>query len=363
MIKRAQYDEIGNWEFRLSGASDIQLAWDKLLTNKELKATSEMNRALLRTMISELGTNIVKYAKRGSLKISLTMGSQGLDCDIWAEDSGPGIKNLDVAMQDHYSSSGTLGMGLPGVKRMSDQFWIRSDDRGTLVFARKKLNKPTGLSERRPTIASQPFSTSPAPRLQSTTLSGLHIFFGGRSYLGNPFNGDQTSLIEHENTVTIALIDGSGHGENAHHAAQLAVQCLEKHRAVSLSSIMTELDKALCGSAGAAIAILRINTESLSAQFCGLGNVRTSRVAGANWKGVSRDGVLGSRLPKLKIYDLNLNKGDIFLMCTDGFPDYESRRYVMHHCHREPSAILDGLIKEHGKLYDDNGAILITVPK
>lgn len=362
-MNRAHHNEIGHWEFKLSSTSDIQLAWDKLLSYKELSAISEMNRALLRTMISELGTNIVKYAKRGSLRISLKKGSQGLDCDIWAEDSGPGIPNLDMAMQDHFSSSGTLGMGLPGVKRMSDQFWIRSDERGTLVFARKQLNRTGGVIEQRTAGDCSPFSTAPALRLESNALSGYQIFSGNRGYLGNALNGDLSSVIESGDTITIALIDGSGHGANAHLAAQRAAECLDTNRALPLAEVMTKLDAALCGTAGAAIAILKINKASFTAQFCGIGNVRTSRVKGANWRGISRDGVLGSRLPRLKIYELELARGDVFFMCTDGFPDYESRKYVTQNTHREPSALMDGLFKEHGKLYDDNGAVLIMVPK
>ena len=129
------------WEFKIAGSVDIQLAWDQLAQQRALHTVSDIDRSLLRTMISELGTNIVKYANRGVIRVALSHGSLGSDFDVWAEDNGPGIKDLDKAMQDNVSTSGTLGLGLPGVKRMSDNFWIRSDKRGTLVFARKHLNR------------------------------------------------------------------------------------------------------------------------------------------------------------------------------------------------------------------------------
>jgi len=58
-------------------------------------------------------------------------------CEVEVVDRGPGIEDLDRAMQDHYSSSGTLGLGLPGVKRLVDQFTIASGEgQGTRVTVR-----------------------------------------------------------------------------------------------------------------------------------------------------------------------------------------------------------------------------------
>jgi len=55
-------------------------------------------------------------------------------------DSGPGIPDPERAMEDHYSSSGTLGLGLPGVKRLMDEFELESKPgEGTRVIARKWL--------------------------------------------------------------------------------------------------------------------------------------------------------------------------------------------------------------------------------
>ena len=53
-------------------------------------------------------------------------------------DQGPGIKDLNQAMSDHYSTSGTLGLGLPGVERMMDYFRLQSEvNKGTKVTIRK----------------------------------------------------------------------------------------------------------------------------------------------------------------------------------------------------------------------------------
>lgn len=95
---------------------------------------------MLATAASELGHNIIKYAGRGHITLSPVRkaGKNGLE--ITCRDSGPGIADIEQALQDNYSSSGTLGLGLPGLKRMMDEFEIESTlGKGTTVTVRKWL--------------------------------------------------------------------------------------------------------------------------------------------------------------------------------------------------------------------------------
>lgn len=95
-------------------------------------------RASLLTAASELATNILKYAGRGMLKIRVVDSRQQRGVEVIAEDHGPGIADLRQAMQDHYSAAGTLGLGLPGARRLMDEFHLWSEPgRGTRVTVRK----------------------------------------------------------------------------------------------------------------------------------------------------------------------------------------------------------------------------------
>ena len=95
---------------------------------------------MVATAVSELARNIVKYATRGDVILRTCAGQSGDGVEIVVEDDGPGIDDLEQAMQDHFSTSGTLGLGLPGVKRMMDEFAIESQrGRGTRVTIRKWL--------------------------------------------------------------------------------------------------------------------------------------------------------------------------------------------------------------------------------
>jgi serine/threonine-protein kinase RsbT len=91
----------------------------------------------LGTAVSELARNIRKYcqASGGDVLIDLEEREEGqVRFMVQVRDNGPGIRDLETALRDHYSSSGTLGLGLPGVRRMVDAFSIISEPgKGTVV--------------------------------------------------------------------------------------------------------------------------------------------------------------------------------------------------------------------------------------
>lgn len=92
------------------------------------------------TAVSELVRNIIKYADSGEVIIAPITRANQTGLEITIKDRGPGIANLDQAMQDDFSSSGTLGLGLPGVKRLMDEFEINSEvDVGTEIVIRQWL--------------------------------------------------------------------------------------------------------------------------------------------------------------------------------------------------------------------------------
>jgi serine/threonine-protein kinase RsbT len=93
--------------------------------------------ALIATAISEVARNIVVHAGGGAIMISeLSAGRAGIE--IVARDDGPGILDVELAMQDGYSTVDSLGLGLPGARRLMDEFTIESQEgHGTTVVMRK----------------------------------------------------------------------------------------------------------------------------------------------------------------------------------------------------------------------------------
>ena len=95
---------------------------------------------IIGTATSELARNIYRYAKMGgAIHITEVRHGRKSGVQIVATDNGPGIKDIRKALQDNYSTtSGSLGIGLPGVKRFMDEFKIKSG-KGTTVVVRKWL--------------------------------------------------------------------------------------------------------------------------------------------------------------------------------------------------------------------------------
>lgn len=93
---------------------------------------------LIATAISELARNIVSYAKSGEIVIRALNGSPRQGIQVVAHDQGPGIIDIQQALRDGFSTSGSLGLGLPGVKRLVDEFQIDSQaNLGTTVTVKK----------------------------------------------------------------------------------------------------------------------------------------------------------------------------------------------------------------------------------
>jgi serine/threonine-protein kinase RsbT len=93
---------------------------------------------LIATAISELARNIVSYARKGEILLRTLRSSSRQGISIVASDSGPGIPDIRQAMRDGFSTSGSLGLGLPGVRRLMDEFEINSEPgRGTIVTVKK----------------------------------------------------------------------------------------------------------------------------------------------------------------------------------------------------------------------------------
>jgi len=128
-------------ELRIPIASegDIVLARQQGRNLAGQLGASSIAMTLITTAISELARNIVQYARQGEIVLSVVEGSRR-GIQIVARDQGPGIPNLELAMRDGYSTGGSLGLGLPGARRLMDEFAIDSEvGKGTTVSMRKWL--------------------------------------------------------------------------------------------------------------------------------------------------------------------------------------------------------------------------------
>jgi serine/threonine-protein kinase RsbT len=120
--------------------SDLDIVIARTLARDTAKTLGfgAIDQARIATAVSELARNIFLYAGTGTVTVREIerTGRKGLE--VICEDQGPGIANIELVMRDGYSTSRGMGMGLPGAKRLMDEFDIRSTEGvGTTIICRK----------------------------------------------------------------------------------------------------------------------------------------------------------------------------------------------------------------------------------
>lgn len=94
-------------------------------------------------VVTELATNLVRYAYAGEIEVASIGGPRGPGIAVASRDAGPGISDVAAALSDGFSSAGGLGGGLPGVRRLMDEFELTSGPAGTIIHCCKwRLSRP-----------------------------------------------------------------------------------------------------------------------------------------------------------------------------------------------------------------------------
>ncbi len=102
------------------------------------------DQTVIAAAISEIARNILMYARRGEISLGVVTNGDRQGVVVIARDEGPGIRDIARALQDGYSTSGGLGLGLPGAKRLMDELEVASVvGKGTTVTMRKWRRLPS----------------------------------------------------------------------------------------------------------------------------------------------------------------------------------------------------------------------------
>jgi serine/threonine-protein kinase RsbT len=132
-------DSEGQVRVRIRSTADIVTARQQGRALALRTGFSSSELSLIATAISEVARNILEYAKEGEVVITL-IDEDPKGIEIVATDRGPGIASIATVMRDGYSTGQGLGIGLPGAKRLMDEFEITSEvGKGTTVRMKKWL--------------------------------------------------------------------------------------------------------------------------------------------------------------------------------------------------------------------------------
>src|SRR5258706_6461520 len=131
-----------DWRVAISPAADIVTARQKGRALATQLGFDGSDLTLIATAISEIARNIVAHAKSGEIRLTPLNQNGKYGILIVANDEGPGIPDVNRAMQYGYSTAKGLGVGLPGAKWLMDEFEIESKvGNGTKVTMRKWLKE------------------------------------------------------------------------------------------------------------------------------------------------------------------------------------------------------------------------------
>lgn len=354
MLKRRSQKDLMSFPIREN--VDVHIALSRVNKLHWMEQASELDRALISTILSELGTNIVKYAHYGHLTVEFTEDKVAPSVKIQAQDDGPGIADISLALKDHYTTGSSLGLGLPGVKRMADDLTITSTPgRGTTVVAIKKLDRRFSASN-----ISGNHSDPILPRELCSVDASAKWDIGSytRPMLGQIRGGDLAITIQHDSRLLMVMVDVTGHGERAFELGNKINSLVQRHPQLPTNELMLFLHRQLIGTIGAAVGILSVDPANSRFNYLGVGNTGAARVSGERWRAVSKDGLVGSRLPSLTQVNGALATNDAFLMWTDGIPEIEGPKYLRQHTRDPAGYVARELVNSLGKPHDDAGCIV-----
>lgn len=229
-------------------------------------------------VVSELATNILKYASRGIVDLHVVYEAGRLGMHVSAHDRGGGF-DAGQALQDGYSSANTLGFGLGAVKRLVDYMQIDSRQNrnaGTDIVCKKWLQKSLD-------------SLAPSSRLP------LDIGVISQAKPGQAVNGD-AFVVKHEvnGDCLIAVIDGLGHGEYAHEAAQIAKVYIETYSQQALLELFRNVGVACQASRGLVMALAKFEHNCSYLSFASIGNIEAKIVGSqGKWSLPIKRGIVG----------------------------------------------------------------------
>lgn len=128
------------YRIRISGDHDVAVAVTQARQKSASVGFDESTCCRIATAVSELARNILKYADEGDIVLRPHGRPFKQGIEVRAEDRGPGIGDVELALRDRYTTGRSLGLGLPGVRRLMDEFDIDTrPGEGTRVTVRKWL--------------------------------------------------------------------------------------------------------------------------------------------------------------------------------------------------------------------------------
>ena len=189
----------------------------------------------------------------------------------------------------------------------------------------------------------------------------MTIFWGAvcRAKQGQLVSGDVYLVLEYnDDSVLAAVVDGLGGGAEAERAARLAAQMIEQHPEYPLQELIRRSHTALHSTRGAVIGLLRLDLAGKNASYVGVGNIGLQVYSRQPIKPISKNGILGFRLPTLLELRYVYDPGDVFVLYSDGVSATFAQDATID-LKQPPQPMAEHILKAYGKYTDDATVVVI----
>jgi anti-sigma regulatory factor (Ser/Thr protein kinase) len=338
----------------IRGDADVARAVAITSTAARAAGLDERRVSAVSTAASEVTRNIVKYAGRGEFSV-ITLSDDGVQgIRIVAHDRGPGIDDIDAALRDHHSTGGTLGLGLPGVRRLMDELHVDSTPGiGTTVTATIWARTPERRVRR--SLFAWTVTLPQGPPGSAAVAAAARI----RPHRAERVSGDAAVLRWVGDIVLAALIDALGHGRRAAEIAARATAALEVATPQSAPEALKIVHEALRQTDGAAAGVILVDPRERSFRSAAVGNVRIRLLGSVDRRFEWAEGTLGAQYREPAERSGRLG-GNALVMYSDGVSDRFEPDDDLAIVRSDPGAAARTIVDRFGKDYDDASCVVIT---
>lgn len=289
---------------------------------------SDTDRGHIALIVTELGTNLVKHARNGRVLMRAQVDEQGAEFEVLAVDSGPGMTEPARYFRDGQSTTGTAGTGLGAITRMASEWDVHTSvGKGTVLVARIRGKD--------------------AARAMNVGVVRL-------AQAGETECGDDWYVRSDPNGWTCVVADGLGHGPLAAKASRAAIDAVKESPQASVTESIELAHQATMPTRGAAMGVARLNRQTSSLTFAGVGNIGAVVIGEGGRRGlVSSNGIVGHNMRKPVEMTQTWGRQALLVMHSDGLLTQWDLKDYPGLSSRDPSVIAGVLWRDFSRGRDD----------
>jgi anti-sigma regulatory factor (Ser/Thr protein kinase) len=288
---------------------------------------------------TELATNLLRHAGHGELHLRQvpgrdTAGREWSGVEVIAIDRGPGFE-LQACLADGFSTGSTPGTGLGALLRKADVFDTYLDSRGAALLARL-----------------YPAGSRAVDCRFGVSQHALHLM---------PACGDVWHIAVDGRRISLLLIDGLGHGEDAEASARTGEAIFAAQPFAAPQDLLADMHQAMQGGRGGAVALAQYDGES-RLDFVGIGNIGAVLLDATQSRGLaSHPGILGGQYRKAQVFSFTLATRQLLVLFSDGLQSRWNLGDYPGLIHRHPALVAAVLHRDHCRGRDDVTVLAIAL--